>query len=338
MKRRTASAGRRDVGEPHVGERVERARRDSRSRRAAAARCRRSRRTPRRRCGGASACRAVAPRRPNARPAISSRAMSLRISTGRLISASVSRSPSLKAKRRLAERQALEIERADDAVLAAAGGGAQHLHRQRAGGVVGGGERMRGRQPAGDHGDRCGLRRRARAPVTNSEPRPRSMPSDSQITSMPGVAASRRVIVGSASVRSTACGLRLDLLEPHARGGRRLQRDVAARLRRAARCATPRLSASARAMMSSAVRMPRVPACRGAEAVVDQERDRRRSGRGRDRRIPQRTGGGEDHQRREQEPQQGQPPRRARRRVLLRLDVEQQPRRRKLDRAAAAAE
>ena len=49
----------------------------------------------------------------------------------------------LEGEARLAERQALQIERADDAVLAAAGGGAQHLHRERAGGVVGGGERMR---------------------------------------------------------------------------------------------------------------------------------------------------------------------------------------------------
>ncbi len=59
--------GRRDIGEPHVGERVERAGRGNRSRRAAAARCPRSSRTRCRRCGGASACRAVAPRRPSVR-------------------------------------------------------------------------------------------------------------------------------------------------------------------------------------------------------------------------------------------------------------------------------
>jgi hypothetical protein len=75
----------------------------------------------------------------------------------------------------------------------------------------------------------------------------------------------------------------------------------------------------------------RVPACGGADAVVDQQHDGRRTGGGGDRRIPQRAGGGKDHQRREHQPQQRQPPRRSRRRVLLRLDVEQQPRRRKLD-------
>ena len=74
---------------------------------------------------------------------ISSRAMSFRISTGRLISASVSRVALLEGEARFAERQAFQVERADDAALAAVGGGAQHLHRERAGGVVGGGERMR---------------------------------------------------------------------------------------------------------------------------------------------------------------------------------------------------
>ncbi len=50
------------------------------------------------------------------------------------------------------------------------------------------------------------------------------------------------------------------------------------------------------------------------------------------------SGGGDDQQRGEQQPQQGQPPRRARRRLFLRRDVEQKPRRRKVDRCAAAAE
>jgi hypothetical protein len=56
---------------------------------------------------------------------------------------------------------------------------------------------------------------------------------------------------------------------------------------------------------------PQIPACRGAEAVVDQQRDRRGTARGRDRRIPQGTCGGEDDERREQQPQQRQPPRRS---------------------------
>src|SRR5205085_1132750 len=60
-------------------------------------------------------------------------------------------------------------------------------------------------------------------------------------------------------------------------------------------------------------------------------RDRSGSGRGRDRRIPQWTGGGKDDERCKYEPQQGQPPRCAGRRVFLRLDIEQEPRRWKLD-------
>ena len=48
-------------------------------------------------------------------------------------------------ERRLAERQALEVEPADHAGLRAALGGAQDLHRQRAGGVLGAGQRERRR-------------------------------------------------------------------------------------------------------------------------------------------------------------------------------------------------
>ena len=149
---------------------------------------------------------------------------------------------------------------------------------------------------------------------------------------MSGEAASSRLIAGSASVRSTAWGFGLSCVEPHAGRGRRLQRDVAAWRRRAATSATPRLSASARARMSSAVRSRSVPACRGAEAVVDQERDRASAP------LVVATGGfhrGPAAARMtsvaSSEPQQRQPPRRARRRVFLRLDVEQQPRRRKFD-------
>ena len=41
--------------------------------------------------------------------------------------------------------------------LGAGGGGAQHLDGERARGVVGRGERVRGRQPAGDHADRAAI-------------------------------------------------------------------------------------------------------------------------------------------------------------------------------------
>ena len=101
--------------------------------------------TVRRRQRLSSSCTAPAERSP----AISSRATSLRISTGRSIDASASRVARLERERRLAERQALEVDGAHQAVLGLAGLRAQHLHGQRAGGVVGVGERMRRRQAAG---------------------------------------------------------------------------------------------------------------------------------------------------------------------------------------------
>ena len=235
----------------------------------------------------------------------------------------------LEGEARFAERQALEVERADDAVLGAAGGGAQNLDGQRARGVVGGGERMRGRQAAGDDRDRAALRRagkpgdelRAAADVDAvGQPdhlhvgRSGEQPRDG-----------RQRVAALDGVRH-----RLELLQPHARGGGRLQRNLAARLaeRNDGDAAVVGLGAGDDVVGGA---QPQIPARRGAKAVVDQQRDRRRAGRGRDRRIPQRSGGGEDDQRRQQEPQQRQPPRRAGRRVLLRLDVEQQPRRRKGD-------
>src|SRR6266508_1030152 len=54
----------------------------------------------------------------------------------------------------VAERQALEIERTHGAGLGAAGSRAQNLDGERAGRVVGAGERARARNAALDHGDR----------------------------------------------------------------------------------------------------------------------------------------------------------------------------------------
>ena len=59
----------------------------------------------------------------------------------------------LEGERRLAERQALRIERAHDADVVVARLRAQHLHGERAGRVVGADQRMRGRDAAFDHGD-----------------------------------------------------------------------------------------------------------------------------------------------------------------------------------------
>ena len=89
--------------------------------------------TVRRRQRLSSSCTAPAERSP----AISMRAMSLRISTGRSNCGFGLAFRGFECERRFAERQALEVERAHRAGLRAAGGGAQHLHAERAGGVVG---------------------------------------------------------------------------------------------------------------------------------------------------------------------------------------------------------
>ena len=188
---------------------------------------------------------------------------------------------------------------------------------------------MRGRQPAGDDGDGAafgGARQAGDEFRAAAEIDAVGEPDHLHVGAGGEQPRDRRQRVGALD----RMRLRLELLEPDARGGRRLQRDIAAGFaeRDDGDAAVVGLGAGDDVVGGA---KPRVPACGRAKAVVDQERDRRRSGRGRDRRIPQRTRGGEDDQRREREPQQRQPPRRARRRVFLRLDVEQQPRRRKLD-------
>ena len=106
----TASAGATPSASAHVGERIERAREIISWRRAAAASGRRSSPRRRRRCGGASACRAVARRRPSAR-------RRSRAAPRRCGSRPADRSPrrsrvslGLERERRFAERQALEVD------------------------------------------------------------------------------------------------------------------------------------------------------------------------------------------------------------------------------------
>ena len=288
--------------------------------------------TVRRRQRLSSSCTAPAERSP----AISSRAMSFLISTGRLISASVSRSSSLKAKRVSPSGRPLRSSARMTPSSVPPVEARSTFTDQRARGVVGGGQRMRGRQAAGDDGDGAafGGARQARDEFrAAAEIGAVGEPDHLHVGAGGEQARNGRQRVGALDrVRH-----RLELLEADARGGRRLQRDIAAGFAERDDGDAAIVGLGARDDVVGGAK-PRVPACRRAKAVVDQERDRRRSGRGRDRRIPQRTRGGEDDERREREPQQCQPPRRARRRVFLRLDVEQQPRRRKLDRAAAAAE
>ena len=109
----------------------------------------------------------------------------------------------LEREARLAERQALEVERAHGAVVVRAGVGAQHFHAQHAGRVVGGRERMGAAQAAHHDGDRASRPRGATRPSTNSLAWPMSTPSVSQISSTLAVAVRNRPIAGSASARST---------------------------------------------------------------------------------------------------------------------------------------
>src|SRR5262249_47248962 len=126
--------------------------------------------------------------------------------------------------------------------------------------------------------------------------------------------------------------LRLDLLDAHARGRRRLEGNVARRLRERDQGDAALIGFRARDQVLGGTHA-RVPGARGREAVVDQERERRLGGRGRNRRIPQRTGGRDDHERGQGQTQQREPPRRALRRLLPGRDVEEEPRRRERDAA-----
>ena len=90
--------------------------------------------------------------------------------------------------------------------------------------------------------------------ATNSLPPPRSTPSVSQISSTSGVAARKRPSVGSMSARSTACGFGLICLS-RTRAAAGVSNEMSRLGSDSGISATPRLSASARAIRSSAVRM-----------------------------------------------------------------------------------
>ncbi len=234
-------------------------------------------------------------------------------------------------ERGIAEREALEVERAHGAGFPSAVARAQDFHRQRARGIVGGCERARARDTAVDHGD---------GPLLDEPPERRDElaaaaeidavgePNELDLGRGGEEAPERRQRIRALDrVR-----LRLDLLDPHARGRRRLEGDVARRLRERDQgdAAVIRFRACDQILGGAHAR---VPGARRREAVVDQERERRLGGRGRNRRIPQRTGGRDDHERGERQTQQREPPRRALRRLLPGRDVEQEPRRRERDAA-----
>ena len=184
---------------------------------------------------------------------ISTRAMSLRISTGRLSSASVSRSPSLKAKRASPSGRPLRSSaRTSPCSVPAVVARSTLTVRAPAALSAATSACAVGSPPATTLTGRpsAALAR----PSTNSEPRPMSTPSDSQTISMLGVAVSRRAIAGNASTRSMACGLGLIRLSRT-----RAAAGVCSEMSRPASpsgiSTMPRLSVSARAIRSSAVRM-----------------------------------------------------------------------------------
>ncbi len=185
--------------------------------------------------------------------AISNRAMSLRISTGSVSSASVSRSPSLKLKDaspsgRPLRSSARTVPVSTPALLArrtftvSAPAALSALDSARAPAMP----------PSITVMGRCSTSRPSAA--TKSLPPPRSTPSVSQTTSTSGVAPRKRPSAGSASARSTACGLGLICLT-RTRAAAGVSKEMSRVGSDSGMSATPRLFASARAIRSSAVRM-----------------------------------------------------------------------------------
>ena len=169
-------------------------------------------------------------------------------------------------------------------------------------------------------------------PATNSAPLPRSTPSVSQTSSTFGEDCRKRAISGSASVRSTACGFGLICLSA-TRAAPATCSDMSRVVSDSGNSATPRSSASARAIISSAVRMrsSQVPAAAQPSSISissGAERSLAASGGFHNGPAAAMTISAASMQ-----PQQDQPPRRARRRLFLGRDLEQQPRRREVDAA-----
>ena len=204
--------------------------------------------TVRRRQRLSSSCTAPAERSP----AISSRATSLRISTGRSIEASASRSLALNANGASPSGSPLR---------------SMALTRPFSAGPVCGRSTFTVSAPAAlsAAASACGMAMPPETtvsgwlpiaclrPATNSAPLPRSTPSESQTISTSGAVARKRLISGSASLRSSVCGFGLSCLTC-TRAAPAVCREISRAVSDSGSTATPRLSASARAISSSAVR------------------------------------------------------------------------------------
>ncbi len=226
----------------------------------------------------------------------------------------------LELEARIAERQALEIERADDTGFGSAGFGAQHLHAQSAGRVVGRRQRMGGLDAAGDDGNGPAIEQAREA---RDE---RIGMADIDAVGEPDQLDLGRGLekAGNRPERFGAIErvrFRPDLAQPDARGSGSFQRDVATGLgERHDRNAAAVGFRAGDELVGGA--QANVPGRGGPPGIIDQQCDRRRLGGGRERRVPQRTGDGKDHERGQRQSQQRQPPRRTRRGLLARRNVE----------------
>jgi hypothetical protein len=221
---------------------------------------------------------------------------------------------------RLANRRALGVDRANHAGGDAAGG-AQHLDRHLGRGVFGGDQRLRRGRAALEHRQLAvadGLAeifdKFSAAPGVDAVGQPR----DLGITGRLQEAVERAKRVDAID----RIGFWRDLTQCDPRGAGRHQRDVTRGLgQRNQRHA----AAVVIGVGDQFVRGldPRVPACSGAPAVVEQDHQRRVAAADPGLRIPDRACGGKDDESGGGKAQQGQPPRRARRGFLPGPDVEQ---------------
>ena len=237
--------------------------------------------------------------------------------------------PRRKAVAGLADRRAFLVKRTDDAGGDAAALGAQHLHRHPGRGVFG-----------RDQGQR--RRGAARINCQNAIPDGLAQGFD-ELRSAPGIDAVgqpgdlgiagrfQETLDGSEGFHPLdRIGFGNELAQRHPRRARRHQGDVAGGLRQGHQRDAAAVVVGVGNQFIGGLD-PDVPARSRAPAVVEQDQQRCIGAGHAGLRIPDRACGCQDHQRRGGEPQRGQPPRRARGGLFLRRDIEQQPRRRKLD-------
>ncbi len=204
--------------------------------------------TVRRRQRLSSSCTAPAERSP----AISSRATSLRISTGRLIAASASRAPDLKVKGASPSGRPLRSIASTTPLSAPPACARSTLTVSAPAALSAAASAWAGARPPSTTVSGW-LPMTCLKPATKSAPLPRSTPSESHTTSTFGADLRKRSISGSDAVRSTLNGFGFNCFSC-TRAALAVIMEMSRSLSDSGRSATPRLSASARATISSAVR------------------------------------------------------------------------------------